>query len=111
MIIIDKATGELVTTNDPNILVVEEFLQELRLWKGENPLDIEAGIDYTAVLNREAFLKVEVDRVVQKHILNFKDIIVGDIIEHIEEETIELPIDIYLLDNSVVSHSITLENR
>lgn len=102
---------EIINSNDPNKLVVQEFLQELRLWKGENPLDVEAGIDYTAVLNREAFLKVEVDRVVQKHILNFKDIVVGEIVEHKDTETIELPIDVYLLDGSVESHSITLEDR
>lgn len=101
----DGSVKVVTSSNEATIL---EFLQELRLWKGENPLDIEAGIDYQAVLNREAFLKVEVDRVVQKYQLNFKDIVVGDVIENSIDETIELPITIYLFDNSTFNHSISL---
>lgn len=108
MLIISEQ-GELISSEDANQIAINRFLQELRLWKGENPMDIEAGIDYQAVLNKEAFLSVEINKVVNKYIQYFKDIIVGDIED--SGETIKLPITLWLLDNSTYEHTIELEAR
>lgn len=47
------------------------MLQELRLFRGENPMDIEAGIDYLGVFNGSVYLPTQVDEVLNKYTAYF----------------------------------------
>lgn len=87
---------------DPQDVLVESVLQELRLWKGEKQTDIEAGVDYKAVINKEAFLKTEVEKVLNKYKDKFKDVIIGDVIEEEGGEVVRLPITFYLSNDGIV---------
>lgn len=94
--------GELKVITEPQEVLVESVLQELRLWKGEKQTDIEAGVDYMAIINKEAFLKTEVEKVLNKYRNKFKDIVMGDIIEEQGGEVVKLPITFYLSNDDIV---------
>lgn len=100
MLSIEGDTISVLT--DAQDVLVESVLQELRLWKGEKQTDIEAGVDYKAVINKEAFLKTEVEKVLNKYRDKFKDIIIGDVIEEEGGEVVRLPITFYLSNDDVV---------
>lgn len=70
--------GELIDTQDVQKAAIESCFQELQLWKGENPLDIDSGVDYAAVFDQTIFLKPELERVCEKHAKNFRNIEVGE---------------------------------
>lgn len=94
--------GELKVITEPQEVLVESVLQELRLWKGEKQTDIEAGVDYMAVINKEAFLKTEVEKVLNKYQSKFKDIVIGEIVEEQNGEIVRLPITFYLSNDGIV---------
>lgn len=71
--------GTFKFTESDNDKIFFDFIQELALLKGENPIRINRGIDYMAVFNMEAFLQVEVQEVIQSHLANFAGIDVGEI--------------------------------
>lgn len=100
--------GELKVITEPQDVLVETVLQELRLWRGEKQTDIGAGVDYKAVINKEAFLKTEVEKVLNKHQSRFKDIVMGDIIEEQNGEVVRLPITFYLSNNEIVVKDLVI---
>lgn len=53
-------------------------LQELALWKKENPMNIEDGVDYKGIRNRQVFFKQEVLNVVNNYTDTFDSIEVSD---------------------------------
>lgn len=69
-----NADGGISNTTDEKEVYINALVEELRLFKGENPTDIEAGIDYFGVLNGEKLLQVEARAVIEKHLPNFKSI-------------------------------------
>lgn len=108
MLIFDGENLKVI--NDAQDILVESVLQELRLWKGEKEVDVEAGIDYIAVLNKETFLKTEVENVLIKYRDKFNDIEIGDIIEDVENEVIRLPITFYLSNDGIVTKELSINN-
>lgn len=67
MIYLNKTQNKLEYTENKSEQYLQAFLCELALFKGENMMDSEAGIDYIKVLNGEVFLKQEVERVISKY--------------------------------------------
>lgn len=77
MIFVDK-NGNLKSSSNEKEDALEACFQELLLWKGENPLDINSGVDYQGVFSGTLFLKTELERVCSYHKENFESIEVGD---------------------------------
>lgn len=107
MLIINK-DEELVDTQDPQLAALEACYQELKLWKGENLLDIESGVDYEGVFNQTLFLKTELERVCEKHAKNFKSISVGDPTMG-TDEIVHVEINFHLLDDSAASRNLKVK--
>lgn len=97
----------IIDNDDKDYIYVEALCQELRLFKGENPLNIEAGIDYLKVFNGEAFLKPLVEEVCEKYSDYFDGIEVGEATE--EEEVLYLPIHIKTKNSGVVSTNLEIK--
>lgn len=93
------------TTNDKDIAYYA-LLSELRLFLEENEMDIEAGIDYKAILNGEKFLKTELNRVCEKHKDNFNSYEVQEPTQN--GETISCNIILSNLDNTTQNINIIL---
>lgn len=68
----------LKITEDKNEELKQAFVAELKLFKGENPLNTSAGIDYLAVFNNEAFLSVEAEQLADKYSQKFDSITFGE---------------------------------
>lgn len=107
MILYDPQTDTWSSTEDLQKIASENLFQELRLWRGENPLDIERGVDYWGVLNFTTFLKVSVESVCERHIKNFAAIEVGEPVYGEGGETIYL--DILVTQKDLTQLRETLE--
>lgn len=92
MIYIDE--GILKITTDENEVALLKLMQELKLFKGEDPTNTDAGIDYLGVFNQTKFLKFEIQEVVDKHIDNFSSIEIGEVLQ--KEEVLSVPLFITL---------------
>ncbi len=77
------------------LIYLNNLLSELALFKGENPLDAEAGIDYFGVFEGSAFLRVEIENVFDRHRANFALLSCGDI-------TINDDLDAYKVDITAI---------
>lgn len=109
MIYLDN-NNELHATNNPQFIVVESCFQELKLWKFENQLDIERGVDYQAVFEQSVYLRTEVENVCARHAHNFKEIEVLDPTMG-EDEIVHIRIVFVLLNDQVVEKSLALSLR
>lgn len=109
MIYLDSSNN-LQITNDPQSIVIESCFQELKLWKFENQLDIERGVDYKAVFEQSAYLRTEVENVCARHAHNFKNIEVLDPTMG-EDEIVHIRIIFELLNNQIVEKSLALSLR
>ena len=107
MLIINK-DEELVNTEDAQLKALEACYQELKLWKGENLLDIESGVDYAAVFEQTIFLKPELERVCDKHAKNFRSIEIGEP-EMSNDEIVRVKITFNLLDNTTQSRNLAVK--
>lgn len=107
MFYVDNQNNLQWTENSQDI-VFEACLQELRLWVGEKALDIEEGVDYQAVFDQAAFLKVELQRVCDKHAQNFASIKISEPGMG-EDEIIRVSIVFKMLDGEVRTEEIKLK--
>lgn len=97
---------QLVKTNNAELIQLESLFQELLLWKGENPMDINMGVDYMGVFNNRVFLKSSVEDVCAKYANSFKGIEVGDIEYSENGEVASLPVSVTLFDDSVIRRNL-----
>lgn len=79
MIYLDKNDGKIKRTEDKNEILAQALLAELALFKGENPMNTEAGIDYLGVFNNEKFLKIEAEELIDRYSNKFDTIELGEI--------------------------------
>lgn len=79
MIYLDNADGKIKYTEDKNEILARALLAELALFKGENPMNAAAGIDYLGVFNNEKFLKIEAEELIDKYANKFDSIELGEI--------------------------------
>lgn len=88
--------------------LIETIFQALQLFKGENPLDSENGVDYLAIFANEEFLTVQLDNVLQR----FKDKLVGYNIGtpyDLDNGIVSVRIDFMLHDGESVSQELNLK--
>ena len=96
MIIRRLSNNKFETLKDINLKPLYDCIQELQLWKGENPMDVEAGVDYFSIFNNRTFIELELRRVIDKHKIayshyeilniNFKDeILTANIIFYVDD--------------------------
>lgn len=90
---------------DINTIAINACLQNILLWKGENPLNYDDGIDYLAVFRNEAFLQNQVENVIDNHRENFKEIEISNI--EYKNDIVSIDIIFTMLDNS--KHKVTIE--
>lgn len=79
MIYLDKNDGKIKCTEDKNEILAQAMLAELALFKGENPMNTNAGIDYVGVFNNEKFLKIEAEELIDSYVSEFDTIELGEI--------------------------------
>lgn len=79
MIYLDKNNGKIKYTEDKNEILAQALLAELALFKGENPMNSTAGIDYLGVFNNEKFLKIEAEELIDKYANEFDTVELGEI--------------------------------
>ena len=58
---------KLAVLDTPELRDLYTCIQELQLWKGEDPMDVDAGVDYFAIFNNQKFIELEVQRVLDHH--------------------------------------------
>lgn len=98
-----------IETDSADLIAIHNCLQELQLWKGENPLKAELGIDYWAVFESRVFLEQEVVRVLERHEQNFSSISIVDCSQ--TPEIAEVVLDFFLSDDSKVRAEIRKNNK
>lgn len=105
MLYVDKYNTIRNTENENEILLFS-LLQELKLFKGENPVDTDAGIDYVKVFNYQAFLRIEAQNVVDKYLDKFESVTLGDVTQN--DETFEIPLNVVFKDGTVLDETIRI---
>lgn len=98
--------GELTSTTNAEMIQVESLFQELLLWKGENPMKANLGIDYMGVFENRVFLKSSVEDICQKYQDAFKNIEVDEPTYTDNGEIASLNITITLLDDSTIRRNL-----
>lgn len=105
MIIFDTENKAQIATDEKN-RILGDLAQELKLFKGENPIDTEKGIDYLAVFQGTKFIQVEVEEVLDRHRPNFKSLEVGEITY--DDEIMSIPINVVFKDDEAYTTNIIL---
>lgn len=98
MYLIYQENNELKITKEPQKIALESCMQEISLWIGENPMDIENGIDYFGVMDGFVFLKSSIENIVERYTASFENIIVSDPVYDNEKETLSITIE-FVLEN------------
>lgn len=65
--------------DDPTQVSLHKCVQQLALWLGENPMDINDGIDYVGVREQRVFLKLSIENIVQQYLNVFDAITVSEL--------------------------------
>ena len=94
-------------TTEPELVQLEAMFQELQLWKGENPMNADLGIDYFGVFENRVFLKNSISQICEKYANSFKSIEVGDL-QYLDNESISVPIEVKLHDDSKIVRRLSL---
>jgi hypothetical protein len=56
------------TSTDNSVMIkVEEMFQRILTWRGEKSFDASDGVDYLSVLNKQAFLKPQVEDITDQY--------------------------------------------
>lgn len=92
----DKDTFEVIK-NNTSTMWLEAMFQNLLLWKGENPLDAENGIDFKGIFEQSAYLPIEVENVANEYYSYFDNIEVKDF-ETIDSHILSIKVAVTLQD-------------
>lgn len=96
--------GQLFHTDETELINVYGYLAEIRLYKGENPLKINRGVDYKGVLNGEVFLKDSVENCTKNYTTKFKNVELGDVTQ--VGEIVSMPVKVTRFDNETMELNI-----
>lgn len=105
MLYVDKY-NEIKNTEHPNEILLFSLLQELKLFKEENPVNTNAGIDYVKVFNYQAFLRVEAQNVIDKYLDKFESLELGDVTQN--DESFEIPLNVVFKDGTILDEVIRI---
>lgn len=103
-----KSDGEFTKTTEPELIQLEALFQELQLWKGENPMNAELGIDYIGVFENRVFLKNSISEICEKYVDSFKAIEVGDLNYSNDGEIVNVPISVTMHDDSTIVRRLSI---
>lgn len=103
--------GNISNTTDEKEVYLNALVEELRLFKGENPTDIEAGIDYIGILNGEKLLQVEARAVIEKHLPNFNTIETGTPYLSDDENQICMDMQITFKDGEQIDTALVIDRN
>lgn len=109
MIVFDKQNNSQVVYDEKN-RILGDLVQELKLFKGENPIDTDAGVDYLAIMQGTKFVHVEINEVLEKHVQNFKSIEIGEMSID-ENEVLTIPLQITFKDDEYYETSIIVDKN
>ena len=101
-----KQDGSFAKTTDSELIKLESLFQELNLWKGENPMNAELGIDYFGIFENRTSLKTSVQSVLDKYSDSFKNIEMGEL--NIGTEVATLLITVTLHDDSTIRRNLSV---
>lgn len=98
MIVRHLNNGNFRMLKDEGLFGLYTMFEELQLWLGECPMDVNAGVDYFSIFTNRTFIETELTRVLDKYksfynsysILNIRyndDVLNVDIIFNIDHET------------------------
>ncbi|EAK7296985.1 hypothetical protein FBF91_08240 [Campylobacter upsaliensis] len=84
-----------------------DFLQNLQLWLGENPIKADQGANYRGVFENQAFIETEVNKVIDKFTDQFTTLrLLG---YEFDKDTGELSISIYCeFDDRAIETSVII---
>ena len=108
MLVFNENTGYFFKVNKNNIY--EPFyrcLQELLLWRGENPMDAERGVDYFAVFDNRKLLRNEITMVLDRYRDSFKLIDIVDLRKSEDSETIHITLNFLLPDDTALKVTLS----
>ena len=63
--------NEWASTNNSSLIKVEEMLQRMQTWKGEKSFNANDGVNYLGVLNRQDFLKPQLENIAADYSIYF----------------------------------------
>lgn len=64
--------NEWESTNNSSLIRVEEMLQRMQTWRGEKSFNANDGVDYLNVLNKQAFLKPQLEAIAADYAIYFE---------------------------------------
>lgn len=105
MIIFDSENKAQIATDEKN-RILADLAQELKLFKGENPIDTDKGIDYLAIFQGTKFIQVEVEELLDRHRPNFKTLEIGEITY--DDEVMNIPLNVTFKDDDFYTTNIIL---
>lgn len=100
--------GSFSWSVDPEVVTYNAMLQEIQLWKGENPLDISSGIDYKSIFDGKVFAKTELDNVINKYLGSFEKLELSEAITSEDSQTVSFDLTVKFKDGREVRKTITL---
>lgn len=95
-------------STDPEIVTYNAMLQELQLWKGENPTNINAGIDYQSIFEGKIFAKNELQTVIDKYTSSFVRLELGEAENSVNGEIVSFGLTVEFKDGTVLKKTISL---
>lgn len=101
-----KQDGTFAKTTSAELMQLESLFQELNLWKGENPMNAELGIDYFGIFENRVSLKNSVQNICNKYSDSFKNIDIGEL--NVGTEVATLPITLTLQDDSTIRRNLNI---
>lgn len=100
--------GNFKQTTNAEIIQLESLFQELQLWKGENPMNIELGIDYSGVFENRVFLTSEIQTIIEKYQNSFQSIELTNIETSSDNEITKVAIKIVMKSGKAVLRELDL---
>ena len=101
-----KQDGSFAKTTNAELIQLESLFQELNLWKGENPINAELGVDYFGIFENRVSLKNSVQDICDKYNDSFKNIVIGEVT--VTTEVATLPITITTQDDSTIRRDLNI---
>lgn len=97
---------EILNTSDDNEIAFYALVAELKLFTQENPINIEAGVDYKSILEKSKFLKTELNSVCEKYTDRISSFEIGEPTQN--DEFVNCQVDIYLRNGKTKSVNISI---
>ena len=98
-------SNEWSSTDNSSLVRVEEMLQRMQTWKGEKSFNTNDGVNYLGVLNKQDFLKPQLEKIAADYVTYF-----STTIESITTsgETIAVKLSIVLKSGTVIAETLVV---